>query len=330
MHDKVVTVVLSATHLQVWIDGQSVEKQAMTEAFPVRLALSGFSDSKFELLPLEPSDAILQSIVADFAFTPKPSDDDSEDPVARYTKPSLTMALRLFESVADAGDCSFLFSSSQGPNLMTGLSQAIESLYLQPTNVAQYILELASKTIWTAISGVTEAVLYESPRASLRAMGEQLIQLARRVCVELSKKTYGGTLSPLFKALCQAAVMSSNLLHLDLFVREHQEEVSTVPPPRMIESNHPFLDNRDDYWTVEVPGVTCYTVTFDGRSALPSSADYVRFCKDDSHSTVWGKDKYFGDGLPGTGSADPLLIHASKFVVHFHSSSPDARAQVHP
>ena len=51
MHEKVVTATLSATTLEVCIEGQSPTTQAMTEPLPVRLALSGFNGTIFELLP---------------------------------------------------------------------------------------------------------------------------------------------------------------------------------------------------------------------------------------------------------------------------------------
>lgn len=52
MHNKEILVTLSSEHLEVAIEGQSSEKLRVTEALPVRLALSGFNGTEFELLPL--------------------------------------------------------------------------------------------------------------------------------------------------------------------------------------------------------------------------------------------------------------------------------------
>ena len=51
MHGKIVSATLSATTLEVVIEGQSSTTQVMTESLPARLALSGFNGTIFELLP---------------------------------------------------------------------------------------------------------------------------------------------------------------------------------------------------------------------------------------------------------------------------------------
>ena len=52
MHSKEVLVTLSSEHLEVEIEGQSSEKLLVIESLPVRIGLSGFNGTEFELLPL--------------------------------------------------------------------------------------------------------------------------------------------------------------------------------------------------------------------------------------------------------------------------------------
>lgn len=343
MHEKVVTVLLSTTQLTVWIDEITAEKfcqhtsgpdrQDMTEAFPVRLALSSFGGTHFELLPIESGDPLFEYIADQHIIAMAQPNISSEHTLEKYTRPSLIMALRLFESVVDMGATSCVFSTHQGLTLLAGLSNAVGTVHMQAINIAHYVLELACKIVWAATTDGAKGKappLTEQAQVILTAIGTQLIQLARRTSESLSKNVWLGAPTPLFKAACQAAVMSANLLHLDLFeveqptlprTRLSPPSLPPPPPSRTVESPHPFQDNRDDYWTVELPGASMSIVSFDDRTSLPSGADYVRFYKADSHDSVWGKDKYYGGILPGTGDVEPLLIATSKFVVHFHSSN---------
>ena len=54
IHSKVITATLSAEHLEVAIEGEAVERLAMRETLPVRLALCGFNLTEFELLLSSP------------------------------------------------------------------------------------------------------------------------------------------------------------------------------------------------------------------------------------------------------------------------------------
>jgi hypothetical protein len=91
---------------------------------------------------------------------------------------------------------------------------------------------------------------------------------------------------------------------------------------KIIESPHPYSDNMDTYETVEFPGASKLSVSFDPLSRTEDNCDYIIFYKDDSHSTYWGESKYHG-GRNGTANfptaARPLIIDSSKFVFYFHS-----------
>ena len=97
----------------------------------------------------------------------------------------------------------------------------------------------------------------------------------------------------------------------------------------VIESKHPYDKKSDLYWDVSIldadEGIE---VRFDPQSKTKEGWDYVRFYKDATHTEYWGEEEYSG----GRGSksnfpsvAEPLLIPASSFVVHFHSGryTPD-------
>lgn len=93
----------------------------------------------------------------------------------------------------------------------------------------------------------------------------------------------------------------------------------------VVETPHPYRDNMDEYWTVEIEGAESYTITFDPRSRTERNYDFVRIYKDNSHQDYWGEEKYTGGmngsdaNWPGVGGRPPLKIPASRFIVHFHS-----------
>ena len=92
-----------------------------------------------------------------------------------------------------------------------------------------------------------------------------------------------------------------------------------------IESLHPYRDNVEDYTVMEVPGAISYTISFDARSQIETSYDFLRFYKGDDHNDFWGEEKYTGrageQNFPGFGGRPPLVIPASRFVVYFHSDA---------
>jgi hypothetical protein len=93
----------------------------------------------------------------------------------------------------------------------------------------------------------------------------------------------------------------------------------------VVESPHPYRDNMDEYWTVEVAGAESYSIVFDAQTRTEHNYDYLRVYKDSSHSDYWGENQYTGgrggssSNWPGLNGAPPLLIPASSFVVYFHS-----------
>ena len=310
---------------------------------------------------------------------------DPEALLDRYTKPTLVLPLRLFESVMDIQSGRLLLHTQQGAHLITGLTRATQMLHLLPTPWVLYALELVSKTIWMAMStmqrriaeladGLADAVNSveaDVPTASaiaaateatssittlkpaaatsvvstesfhpevamaVKALGQQVILLARKASVEVVKSSPGCAPGGVYKALCQAAVIASNMLSLELFEPEPQAGTAKLAPQsKVVESCHPHLDSTDQYEVVEIRGLCtgsgaeCYSISFDGRSSLSSKLDYLRFYRDDSKKTFWGDEKYYGTSLPGVGGAPPLLIPSSRFVVHFHTTTAEERDKV--
>ena len=97
-------------------------------------------------------------------------------------------------------------------------------------------------------------------------------------------------------------------------------------PTLMLESDHPYLNNANEFSTVNIPNAVSYTIIFDERSSTEPIHDFIKFYRDDAHVEYYGVNKYFG-GLasspcnwPGVNGRPPLVIDASKFIVHFKSN----------
>ena len=96
----------------------------------------------------------------------------------------------------------------------------------------------------------------------------------------------------------------------------------------MVESKHPYDDNSNKFWEVNIPDADGgIEVRFDPQSKTEKECDYVRFYKDSSHKKMWGEEKYSG----GHGGSEknfpsisaPLLIPAKSFVVNFVSDGSE-------
>ena len=101
--------------------------------------------------------------------------------------------------------------------------------------------------------------------------------------------------------------------------------VANVVTDGTVESAHPYANSTHTYTTIEVPGAEAYRVTFDERTSTERTYDYLQFFKSDDHKEYWGDEKYHGGRggsskhFPGVGGTPPLLIPASRFVMHFHT-----------
>lgn len=88
----------------------------------------------------------------------------------------------------------------------------------------------------------------------------------------------------------------------------------------VVESTHPYANNADFYEVISFPGAVAYKITFDPRSKTEKNYDYIKFYKDDSHTSVWGDEKYSGaNEWPGVAGKRELHIEAKNFILHFHS-----------
>ena len=91
----------------------------------------------------------------------------------------------------------------------------------------------------------------------------------------------------------------------------------------IVETSHPYLDNMDQYWDVELKDADFMLVSFDGLCQTERSNDYVQFFSDRSKSTQYGTSKYSGAAGAKNWPNEPLKIAASKCVVYFHSDSSE-------
>lgn len=132
-----------------------------------------------------------------------------------------------------------------------------------------------------------------------------------------------------------------------------QSEELVEGPALVLESEHPYSHNRNEYTTVGVPGAVSYEITFSEETSTEPVHDFVRFLKYDDQTVVIGSGKYSGGMMdsklpvkkllassktqrynitrsketqrtpcnwPGVGGREPLIINASKFVVHFKTN----------
>lgn len=97
--------------------------------------------------------------------------------------------------------------------------------------------------------------------------------------------------------------------------------------PLILESDHPYKHNSDDYTIIYVPNAVSYSISFDPQTATESIYDYVKFYHDDTHTVFWGNGKYHGgvgntsSNWPGVNGRPPLIIPAGRFVVYFKSNT---------
>ena len=100
---------------------------------------------------------------------------------------------------------------------------------------------------------------------------------------------------------------------------------ATCTKPLMLESNHPYDHNKDDYIPVTIRGAKHLVITFDEMTATESGCDYVRFYKDNQRVEYWGENNYSGgkDGSnstwPSIRGRPPLIIPSDSFVLYFHT-----------
>jgi len=110
---------------------------------------------------------------------------------------------------------------------------------------------------------------------------------------------------------------------LDVVVKEEDAVVE-------VESDHPHLDHTQMHKVLTFKGSESIEISFtnETRTAVAGAREagsaYVCFYKDESHSTKYGEDRYFGgrDGnWPGVGGRPPLVIPNSSVHIYFHSET---------
>lgn len=143
--------------------------------------------------------------------------------------------------------------------------------------------------------------------ASYRSSGA-----AAAVAAALSMHSAGNALS------VQATPNNSN--------PNQQQQQYEEGPMLQIESEHPYRNNTNEYTTVSVPGAVSYVITFHEDTKTEMIYDYVKFYDNDTHTDYFGCGKYSGGtngsscNWPGVGNRPPLVIPASKFIIHFKTN----------
>jgi hypothetical protein len=116
-----------------------------------------------------------------------------------------------------------------------------------------------------------------------------------------------------------------NLLTAALAPLPSAAKLSASRKPLIVESDHPYSHNLDQYTPVRIPGAKKLIVTFDEQTAVENGCDYMRIYKDDTHTEYWGENQYTGgkDGgnsnWPGMKGRPPLIIPADSFVIYYHT-----------
>jgi hypothetical protein len=64
-------------------------------------------------------------------------------------------------------------------------------------------------------------------------------------------------------------------------------------PMLVIESEHPYRNNTNEFTTVQVPGAIGYTISFHENTKTEAIHDYVKFYDDETHTYYFGKEMKF-------------------------------------
>jgi hypothetical protein len=97
-------------------------------------------------------------------------------------------------------------------------------------------------------------------------------------------------------------------------------------PMLIIESEHPYRNNTNEFTTVAIPSAISYSITFHSDTKTEAIHDYVKFYDDMTRSFYFGSGKYSGGtngspyNWPGIENRPPLIIPSSKFVIHFKTN----------
>lgn len=95
----------------------------------------------------------------------------------------------------------------------------------------------------------------------------------------------------------------------EISVRKLSEQLNGLIEgnPLMLESDHPYKPNLDEYITIDVSSAVQYMVSFDEKTSTKSVYDYIRFYQNESHhENVWGSNKYSGNLKKAIGQVNSI------------------------
>jgi hypothetical protein len=98
-------------------------------------------------------------------------------------------------------------------------------------------------------------------------------------------------------------------------------------PMLLVESEHPYRHNTNEYTTVQIPNAVSYSISFSEDTRTECIYDYIKFYDDDTHTEYFGAGKYSGGtnnsscNWPGVNGRPPLIIVAPRFIIHFRTNN---------
>lgn len=191
------------------------------------------------------------------------------------------------------------------------------------------------------------------PETSRRIHEKMLTGPTQKISYDPVTRTTKVIKNPSKKALVGGSKSANYPFEEDSDAGLSQDDDLVEGPALVLESEHPYSHNRNEYTTVGVPGAVSYEITFSEETSTEPVHDFVRFLKYDDQTVVIGAGKYSGGIMdnklpvkkllansksqrynvtrskeasrtpcnwPGVGGREPLIIHASKFVVHFKTN----------
>ena len=136
--------------------------------------------------------------------------------------------------------------------------------------------------------------------------------------------SYGGDESSMVPISSVIRVMEHSTRQYEKVKSDSSEEAEETDGGMPYESAHPYPDNANTDFVVELPGVEGMNVWFDNKSSTETNYDYLTFYKTEAKDEYWGPNEKLSGGRGGSSKnfptkKAPLYIPADKFYVHFQS-----------
>jgi spore coat protein U-like protein len=204
----------------------------------------------------------------------------NNEALAAFSKPSLLLALRLFDlvmgynspqSARSAGNSLFLQAQASS-SILRSIVQALSYFHLLSAKFSKYLLALIGRSLWQTrlqyLNSSTNCKVPQHTKSLLRSIASRIILIARDACTEYSKIPSRGYFSDVYQSLLQTAIMSTDLFGLELFDADEDSAESSSDPqmaPVVVESSHPIAaTGTDSYQKV-------YPAALANRAGVPTA-----------------------------------------------------------